>query len=298
MSTSRSFLLLLLLPLAATSAEFEKGEDGGILIPPNAEMLLYSGSINFGMPEGCGFRDAGNEGCPVGDMEAQGTAILQGFKERLEGRGWSMENVVRVNVYGVAGADGELDFAGFNRAFAKFFSRELGHYIVLAEQEGLDLTAVEGSYAGAMGIPQFIPSSYREYSVDFDGDGRRDLIHSVADAIGSVAAYLARHGWVAGGPIAVPAETSGDGVAALVKKGIKPHSTLSGLAEGGVRPATSVDDSPGKAAVIELRGRDGTEHWIGFRNFYAITRYNHSRLYAMAVHQLASAIAGRRDGGG
>lgn len=126
MPTSRLFLLLIMLPLAATSAEFEKGEDGGILIPPNAEMLLYSGSINFGMPEGCGFRDAGNDGCPVGDMEAQGTAILQGFKNRLEGRGWSMENVVRVNVYGVAGPDGELDFAGFNRAFAKFFSRDEG----------------------------------------------------------------------------------------------------------------------------------------------------------------------------
>ena len=130
MSTFRTILRIL--PLAfltiasgAHAAEFEKGEDGGILIPPNAEMLLYSGSINFAMPEGCGFRDAGKEECPAGDMEAQGTAILQGFKDRLEARGWTMENVVRVNVYGVAGEDG-LDFAGFNAAFAKFFSREDG----------------------------------------------------------------------------------------------------------------------------------------------------------------------------
>ena len=108
------------------AAEFEKDEDGGILIPPNAEMLLYSGSINFAMPGGCGFRDAGKPECPAGDMEAQGTAILEGFKRKLEARGWSMENVVRANVYGVAGADGVLDFAGFNRAFAKFFSREEG----------------------------------------------------------------------------------------------------------------------------------------------------------------------------
>lgn len=115
----------MLLALSAHAAEFEKGEDGGILIPANAEMLLYSGSINFAMPEGCGFRDAGKEECPAGDMEAQGTAILEGFKNRLEGRGWSMENVVRVNVYGVAGDDG-LDFAGFNKAFAKYFSREDG----------------------------------------------------------------------------------------------------------------------------------------------------------------------------
>ena len=107
------------------AAEFEKGEDGGIIIPPNAEMLLYSGSINFAMPDGCGFRDAGKPECPAGDMEAQGTAILEGFKQKLEARGWSMENVVRVNVYGVAGDDG-LDFAGFNRAFAKYFSREDG----------------------------------------------------------------------------------------------------------------------------------------------------------------------------
>lgn len=107
------------------AAEFDKGEDGGILIPPDAEMLLYSGSINFAMPEGCGRQDVGKDECPAGDMEAQGTAILQGFKDRLEARGWTMENVVRVNVYGVAGEDG-LDFAGFNTAFAKFFSREDG----------------------------------------------------------------------------------------------------------------------------------------------------------------------------
>lgn len=126
---TRKLIAILTAVLWATSpavaAEFEKGEDGGISIPPNAEMLLYSGSINFAMPEGCGFRDAGKPECPAGDMEAQGTAILEGFREKLEARGWSMENVVRVNVYGVAGDDG-LDFAGFNRAFAKYFSREEG----------------------------------------------------------------------------------------------------------------------------------------------------------------------------
>ena len=103
---------LALFMLGANAAEFEKGEDGGILIPPNAEMLLYSGSINFAMPDGCGFRDAGKEECPAGDMEAQGTAILEGFKDKLEARGWSMENVVRVNVYGVAGEDGSSIFRG------------------------------------------------------------------------------------------------------------------------------------------------------------------------------------------
>lgn len=121
-----TLLPALLLCQPVSGAEFEKGEDGGILIPANAEMLLYSGSINFAMPDGCGFRDAGKAECPAGDMEAQGAAILEGFKSRLEARGWSLENVVRVNVYGVAGEDGELDFAGFNRAFARYFSREDG----------------------------------------------------------------------------------------------------------------------------------------------------------------------------
>ena len=125
MQRLKLLIMAILLTSGAQAAEFEKGEDGGILIPPNAEMLLYSGSINFAMPEGCGFRDAGKSECPAGDMEAQGTAILEGFKAKLEARGWSMENVVRVNVYGVAGDEG-LDFAGFNKAFAKFFSREDG----------------------------------------------------------------------------------------------------------------------------------------------------------------------------
>ena len=118
-------IALLTVAFATNAAEFEKGEDGGILIPANAEMLLYSGSINFAMPEGCGRGDIGKAECPAGDMEAQGTAILEGFKNRLEARGWSMENVVRVNVYGVGGDDG-LDFSGFNTAFAKYFSRDDG----------------------------------------------------------------------------------------------------------------------------------------------------------------------------
>lgn len=119
-------LAMALCSLSAIAAEFEKGEDGGILVPENAETLFYSGSISFAMPEGCGRQDIGKEGCESGDMEAQGTMILQGFKDKLESRGWSLENVVRVNVYGVAGPDGKLDFSGFNKAFAKFFSREDG----------------------------------------------------------------------------------------------------------------------------------------------------------------------------
>lgn len=125
-TTVTSLILAIAFSAGSNAAEFEKGEDGGILVPENAETLFYSGSINFAMPEGCGRTDIGKDGCESGGMEAQGTAIMQGFKDRLEARGWSLENVVRVNVYGVAGADGKLDFAGFNKAFGKFFSREDG----------------------------------------------------------------------------------------------------------------------------------------------------------------------------
>jgi membrane-bound lytic murein transglycosylase B len=179
---------------------------------------------------------------------------------------------------------------------AEFFRRELGHYLVLTGQEGLDVTSVQGSYAGAMGIPQFIPSSYREYAVDFDGNGRRDLIASVADAVGSVGSYLARHGWVREGAIAAPARVRGD-VSSLLDRGVKPHSGLDALAKGGVTPSVPVTDA-GRAALIRLEGRDGDEFWLGFDNFYVITRYNRSELYAMAVFQLAEAIAARRSGGG
>jgi membrane-bound lytic murein transglycosylase B len=180
---------------------------------------------------------------------------------------------------------------------AKFFRRELGHYMVLSQTENLDVTRVEGSYAGAMGIPQFIPSSYREYAVDFDGDGRRDLINNVADSIGSVAAYFSRHGWVDIDPVTVRAKVSGEVPAAVQGKGLKPYSTFGKFAAAGVTSEAQIA-SQQPAALIKLEGKAGTEHWIGFNNFYVITRYNRSPLYAMAAYQLAQAIAERRRSGG
>ena len=173
-----------------------------------------------------------------------------------------------------------------------FFTSELEHFLLLVEEEGLDPRSVKGSYAGAMGIPQFISSSYRNYAIDFDGDARRDLIANAGDSIGSVASYLERHGWRANEAVAftatVDAQVRGD----LLEAGLKPHTALTeleGVAIGGEWSAFA--DRPG--ALIELEGEQGPEHWVVLDNFYAITRYNHSKLYAMAVFQLAEWI--RRD---
>ena len=175
---------------------------------------------------------------------------------------------------------------------APFFTSELEHFLILVEEEGLDPRSVKGSYAGAMGIPQFISSSYRNYAVDFDGDARRDLIASAGDAIGSVASYLERHGWRQDEAVAFSATVEAEARLGLVEGGMKPHTVLTDLDGVVIRGEWGAyADRPG--ALIELEGAQGLEHWVVLDNFYAITRYNHSKLYAMAVYQLAEWI--RRD---
>ncbi|HSS64805.1 MAG TPA: lytic murein transglycosylase B [Gammaproteobacteria bacterium] len=180
---------------------------------------------------------------------------------------------------------------------ARFFRSELQQFLLLSREESLDPLAVKGSYAGAMGVPQFIASSYRRYAVDFDDDGSRDLIGSTEDAIGSVANYLSEHGWRADGGIAAPASVSGDGYKTLLKKGLNPETPLQDLDAHGVK---MVNDVPAdtRVALIELELADGSEYWVVQRNFYAITRYNHSPLYAMAVTQLAREIRTRMSQAG
>ena len=179
---------------------------------------------------------------------------------------------------------------GFRHARrGKFFKRELSHFLALAHAENLDPLMIKGSYAGAMGIPQFIPSSYLEYAVDFDGDGRRDLIGSTADAIGSVASYLARHGWKRGEVVAYQVDKPVADMNLLVTDGLKPDIRAEQLREAGVEVPVQVSGKR-KVAVYSLHGAGGKEYWVGLRNFYAITRYNRSKLYALAVHQLAQAI--------
>jgi len=172
---------------------------------------------------------------------------------------------------------------------SRFFRSELEQFLVLAREESLDPLAVKGSYAGAMGLPQFISSSYRRYAVDFDGDGQRDLLGNVVDAIGSVGNYLKAHGWKAGQGVAVPARVQGNGYKAILEQGLKPHTAVGRMRDQGVAVAGSEAHTL-KAALIEFETEQGPEYWAGFQNFYSITRYNHSPLYAMAVYQLSEEI--------
>ena len=174
---------------------------------------------------------------------------------------------------------------------ADFFRAELEQFLLLARENGMDPLAIKGSFAGALGIPQFMPGSQRRFAVDFDNDQRVDLAGSVDDAIGSVGRFLEQHGWQAGQPIAVPALTPTDPDRALLEAGIRPSLKVASLAAQGI---TADADPQATATLIDLAspGRE-TEYWLGFENFYVITRYNRSSFYAMSVFQLAEAIRGR-----
>lgn len=176
---------------------------------------------------------------------------------------------------------------------AAYFRKELENFLLLTRAEGMNPLDPRGSYAGAMGLGQFMPSSFQSYAVDFDGDGHRDLWRNPRDAIGSVANYFKKNGWRSGQPVATPAAVSGDAYQAIISRQISPpQSSVARLRSQGIIPQTPVSDAQA-AMLVELQGRDGSEYWLGFDNFYAITRYNRSLLYAMAVHQLSQEIRER-----
>jgi membrane-bound lytic murein transglycosylase B len=175
-----------------------------------------------------------------------------------------------------------------------FFRGELEQYLLMTREESLDPLAPLGSYAGAMGIPQFMPSSFNRWAVDGDGDGHRDLWNDWADVFASVANYLAAHGWRAGEPVMVAADASEARLDDLPGDKLVVSETVRSLRDRGVRFTTSLaPDAP--AVLVPLIVADGIEYRVGFANFYVITRYNRSVLYASAVNDLAEAIAAANE---
>jgi len=171
----------------------------------------------------------------------------------------------------------------------EFFRGQLKEYVHLVQEEQLDPLALKGSYAGAMGYGQFIPSSYRAYAVDFDGDHRRDIWSNTSDAIGSVANYFAEHGWKEGEPVISNVVINKPADPAWFNADLKPEVSLAQWAERGISTRKDLDPSQ-LATLMELDGADGEIYRFGLHNFYVITRYNHSRLYAMAVYELSQLI--------
>ena len=178
---------------------------------------------------------------------------------------------------------------------ARFFKGELTEFLLLVREEGRDPLAAMGSYAGAMGFGQFIPSSYRAYAVDFDNDGRRDIWTNTIDAVGSVANYFDRHGWRGQGPATVRVELPEAAVAELADRGLELQHTVGELRDRGV---TGIEGLPtdAEAALFRMQAEDGVEYWLGLHDFYVITRYNRSAMYALAVLQLAEQIRLRFGG--
>ena len=173
---------------------------------------------------------------------------------------------------------------------AKFFRRELEEFLLLVREEEMQATDPFGSYAGAMGRPQFMPSSYRAYAVDSTGDGKRDIWNNWTDVAGSVANYFVKHGWTAGEDVTTQATLSSRFSGPAPDNTLSARETVRSLSQSGVMFSTDLS-SDSKGQLVTLEGTNGTEHWVGFHNFFVITRYNRSVMYALAVHQLGQEIA-------
>lgn len=179
-------------------------------------------------------------------------------------------------------------------ARAPFFKNELIQYLLLVNEQRLDPLALKGSYAGAIGIPQFIASSYRKFAVDFDNTGQIDLLNSFPQVIGSVANYFKEHGWQTSQPVISKAIISGEkhkNLPIASRNNPKPEIPLTLLHAHDVKSTMPLIDAHGHVAWLEFEAANGKEYWLGMNNFYVITRYNHSSNYAFAVHELGTAIA-------
>ncbi len=236
-----------------------------------------------------------------------GTTFWRDNREMLERiskeSGVSVEMIVGIigveTYYGrITGKDRVID-ALATLAFdypprSEFFRKELTEFLMLAREEEIDATLPTGSYAGAMGRPQFMPSSFRAYAVDATGDGKRDIWNNWADVAGSVANYFVEHGWRTGDEVTAQATlgSSWNGPAPKPRNTLKASETVESLSRKGVLFATELG-ADSRAQLLTYEGGDGVEHWVGFHNFFVITKYNRSVMYALAAHQLGQEIARR-----
>tara|TARA_R110000796_G_scaffold1662_4_gene6672 strand:- start:2312 stop:3334 length:1023 start_codon:yes stop_codon:yes gene_type:complete len=179
---------------------------------------------------------------------------------------------------------------------ADFFRRQLESYLVLTREQQMDPLALKGSYAGAMGYGQFIPSSYQAFAVDFDGDGVVDIWNNPVDAIGSVANYFRQHNWEHGADIAIAADVSGDQFAegVTLEQGLEARKTVGELRQLGWTPRVTLD-ADAEVMAFEFDAGEQMQYWLGLNNLYVITRYNRSVMYAMVVHQLADLLREARQ---
>nr|WP_275589516.1 lytic murein transglycosylase B [Pseudomonas sp. KSR10] len=177
-----------------------------------------------------------------------------------------------------------------------FFRQQLKEFLLLAREEQVDPLTLTGSYAGAMGLPQFMPSSFRAYAVDFDADGHIDIWKNPVDAIGSAANYFKQHGWITDAPVVARATVKGERYDEGLTEGLEPVKNAAELRELGWQwqaETQTADDTA--VTAFRLDGAEGDEYWVGLPNFYVITRYNRSVMYALAVHQLAEQMVQARD---
>lgn len=177
---------------------------------------------------------------------------------------------------------------------SNFFKAELEKFLILCRKETMNPLEPSGSYAGAMGMPQFMPSSYLAYAVDFDQDNHRDIWQNPGDTIASVANYFVKQGWQSGQIVAVKLQAKDERYKKLLGKDLKPNLRLSTLQSNGINAKEKLSLT-GKIKLLAFELDQGTELWGGLDNFYVITRYNHSPLYAMAVYQLSQAILNKRS---
>lgn len=176
---------------------------------------------------------------------------------------------------------------------SKFFAKELENFLLLTSEQKQNPLKLKGSYAGAMGYGQFMPSSYRAYAVDFDGDKKADIWNNPKDAIGSVANYFRAHRWQEGQPVMVEANVAEGFDESILDSRAKPSLTAREIAQKGVTPAEGRISDDTMLMPLSYDGEQGKQYWLGYKNFYVITRYNRSHMYARAVWELSEEVKAR-----